>query len=45
VKESGGVGINPFCCLGALGADQLRAEQLAAVGIAGDADVDGLGAG
>ena len=45
MKESGGVGINPFCCLGAHGAYQLRAEQPAGVGVAGDADVDGLRAG
>lgn len=45
VKQRGGVGINPLGCLGALGADQLRAEQLAVVGVAGDANVDGVRAG
>ena len=45
VEESGGVGINPFSGLGAFGADQLGAKQLAGGGVTGDADVDGPGAG
>ena len=45
MEEGGGVCIDPFGRLGAFGADQLGAEQHASVGVAGDADVDGLGAG